>query len=349
MANTRKIVMWSAGGVLVILIGFIAIGKLTQHKTTGFGAATASQYLAEHVTHGSFSGSVTASGTIVPTTEATIESPSTTGISQIGVKLGQKVSANASVATLANGASVDSPIAGTVVSIAESSGNYVTAGETIATVANLSTLYASITVPEESITQVKAGQSATITLPSLPGKSFTGTVVSVGELGSSSSSGSVTYPVNIAITAPSEILLGMSASVSIDTGNLTNALYVPTSAIETVNGQDEVLVPQKNLPTPSFSGFGGGSGGNGYGGFSGGGFGGTSTHGSSRNIDRTIPVGVKVTVGLSNGTDTQILSGLSKNEQILVPTATSATTTTTHGGGFGGAFGGVGGFGGIGG
>jgi HlyD family secretion protein len=202
------------------------------------------------------------------------------------------------------------------------------------------------------VTQVKTGQSATLTVSALPGKTFDGTVTAVGELGTSSS-GSVSYPVTVKITKPTGILLGMSANVTIDTGTVSDATYIPTSAIENVNGVDEVMIPRSALPTSSspFGGGGFGGGGFGGGGFGGGGdFGGASGFGGSSSfhrvaakIDKTIPVSVTVKVGLSNGTDTEILSGLDGAKQVLEANPADTSTTTTSGAGHFGGFGGFGG------
>lgn len=238
------------------------------------------------------------------------------------------------MATMANGTTMTAPIAGTVVGVNVVGGDYVSAGQTVVTVADMKTLYANITVPEQEVTQVKVGQSAKLTVSALPGKTFDGTVTAVGQL-STSSSDAVSYPVTLQVTNPTGILLGMSVSATIDIGSLSDATYVPTSAIENINGIDEIMIPRSPLPELS-SPFGSG----GFGG--GGGFGSSSGASAFRSeaakVDKTIPVSVTVTVGLSNGTDTQILSGLDGSKQVLVanPAATSTTTTTPGAVRFGG-------------
>jgi HlyD family secretion protein len=349
--------LWTWIGVGVVVVG----GGAGYLVTRSHSAATASTthiaaYMAETVKRGTFEGEVSASGTISPENEATVQSPQAGEVSQIHVSLGQKVKAGQTVATMANGQAIASPIAGTVVDLDTASGSYVSAGETLLTVANMNTVYAQVSVSEDDIRNVKAGQSVQLTLPALPNKTYSGKITTVGALGTSSSSGTVTYPVSIKISSPSGILLGMSVNATIDTGTISNALYVPTSAIETVNGQAEVLVPDKSLPTPTFGsgGFGGFGGSGGFGGFGGaaGGFGGTGRTAAFSHTDTTIPVAKAVVLGLTNGTETQIVSGISANQQILVPNpaAETSTTSSTSGhpafGGFGGGFGGFGGFGG---
>lgn len=341
MTSRTKRWIWIGAGVVVVGAG-VGFWTTRHHSTIATGTSAVSAYLAESASKGAFTGQVSASGTIAPLNEATVQSPSQGSVSQLHVKLGQKVAKGQSLATLSTGQTRTSPITGTVVNLAASASSYVTAGQTLLTVANMNTVYANVSVSEDAIRNVKAGQAVTVTVPALPNKKFSGTVVTVGALGTSSSGGSVSYPVTVHINKPSGILLGMSASASITTGTLTGAVYVPTSAVETVNGEAEVLVPLKTLPTPSFGSGGlsgrsfGGSGG-GFGG-SGGGFGGgnfpRST--SATHATVTIPVAHKVVLGLTNGTATQIISGITGGEQILVPNPAAQTSNTTSGRGFGG-------------
>jgi HlyD family secretion protein len=352
-ANTRR---WIYVGIGVVIVGG-AGGFIASHSHRAQAASPVlSAYLVETAQKGTFEGQVSASGTIAPANEATIEAPTSGQISQVKVSLGQTVSQGQTVATLANGQAITSPISGTVVNLDTATGGYVSAGQTIMTVANMKTLYADVSVSEDDIRNVKVGQSVSLTLPALPNKTYAGTVTTVGALGTSSSTGTVSYPVTIKISDPAGILLGMSVNATIDTGTVDNAVYVPSSAIETINGQAEVLIPEKTLPIPTvgsgFGGFGGGFGGGGFGGsgFGGGGFAGTAT---THRTATTIPVARPVVLGLTNGTDTQIVSGLSANQEVLVPNpaATSSTTSTGRAGfgGFGGGFGGFGGFRGFGG
>ncbi|MCY0881280.1 MAG: efflux RND transporter periplasmic adaptor subunit, partial [Firmicutes bacterium] len=254
------------------------------------------------------------------------------------VTLNQTVSAGQTLATLANGQTLTSPIAGTVVSLPVTSGAYVTAGEDVATVANISTLYANVQVPEQSISAIHTGQSAALTLPALPGQTFSGSVTAIGRQGATASSGTVEYPVTITIQHPQGILLDMSVNAAITTGSVANAVYVPTAAIQDENGQLVVLKPENSLPFPGFSGNGrGGFGGGGYGG------GGGSFHRSSPSVYHTIPVAVPVMTGLTNSSDTQILSGLQSGQQVLVPNPSAQTGTfsgASHSGHFfmGGGF-----------
>ena len=338
----RTWVYWAGGIVVVVIAAVLIVPRVVAASKTR--QAAVAQYLAESVETGSFEGTATGSGSVGASSEATIQAPQQGAVSSVAVHLGQTVAKGATVAMMANGTVMTAPIGGTVVAVNVVAGDYVSAGQTLVTVADMKTLYANITVPEQEVTAVKVGQSATLVVSALPGRTFNGTVTAVGQLGSSAS-GSVSYPVTIKIASAKGILLGMSVDATIDTATLSNATYVPTAAIENINGVDEVMVPRSQLPTPSF-GFGGGGFGSGFDGGRPGGFGGR--FGGATKIDKTIPVAVKVTVGLSNATDTQILSGLSGATQVLVanPAASNGSPTPGGFGRFGADLGGGLGFGG---
>jgi HlyD family secretion protein len=348
-------------GIVVIVVVVLVLGYsvFRGHHPVASGTTTAA-YLTSHAEQGTFTGQVSATGSVEPNALAVVQSPGSATISTLSVKLNQTVASGATLATLSNGQTLTSPIAGTVISLPIAAGSYVTAGETVATVADTSILYANVQVPEQFVREVADGQTATLTLPALPGQTFSGTVTEVGQQGTAGSSGVVEYPTTIKISNPSHILVGMSVAAIITTGTVDNAVYVPTAALVTLNGQFYVLEPGSNLAkrlASSPSGFNGfSSGGLGCGsGFGGGGFagahhggglfslfrgGGAAQFGAS--IASTIPVEVSVKIGLMNLSETQITSGISSGQTVLIPnpSATTGTTGGFGGGGFGGGFGG---------
>jgi macrolide-specific efflux system membrane fusion protein len=107
-------------------------------------------------------------------------------------------------------------------------------------IGNFSNLTIKAQVNEVDIPNIRAGQKATITLDAFPDKTFVGNVVNVDSIGASSS-GVVTYNAYInLIDPPATIQPGMSASVVIQTARSDNALYVPSSAVQTVDGSSYV-------------------------------------------------------------------------------------------------------------
>jgi hypothetical protein len=166
--------------------------------------------------------------------------------------------------------------------------------------ADLSQLQVTANVSETDVSSVQNGQSATVTLnatsAAYPAQvevvSPTSTVVS----------NVVEYAVTLNLTeaVPASVRPGQSCAISIVTGEASNTLYVPSTAITTAGGRSIVTVvgsDGKETITP-------------------------------------------VTTGIVGTTNTQILSGLTQGQNVLL-TLTTGTSTTT-GRGFGGLTGGTG-------
>jgi len=170
------------------------------------------------------------------------------------------------------------------------------------TMADLSQLQVTANVSETDVSSVQIGQSATVTL-NATGKSFPAQVQIVSPT-STVVSNVVEYAVTLNLTeaAPASVRPGQSASISIVTGQAGNTLYVPNSAITTVGGRSIVTVV------------------------------------GADGKETVTPV----TTGIVGTTNTQIVSGLTQGENVLLTLATSTTGTTGRGfGGLGG--GGLGG------
>ena len=258
-------------------------------------------------------------------------------------------------------------------------------GQQISSATSLGTLITSqrvvnIALNEVDAAKVAANDPVQVTFDALPGVTIQGHVSYVDPLGTVTQ-GVVNYSVQIALDEQnSSVQTGMTAIANINITDHPNTLIVPNSAIMTSGNQKYVLVAETGSSTPM--GFGGGFGSstrsrnfasstNGFGyrnassSFA---FGsstmssstfanGSTTRGSrAGNGTQTIqfPAGVvpnivkvPVTVGISNATQTEILSGLSAGEIIVTRTITGSAstaktaaaqaTTRTIGGGAGGA------------
>jgi macrolide-specific efflux system membrane fusion protein len=173
-------------------------------------------------------------------------------------------------------------------------------------------------VDDTEVGQVKTGDQAVIVADGSTQPVY-GTVSTVALLASGSSS-VPSYPVTIGVTgSPSGLYAGASATVSIIVKQLSNVLVVDSSAIHYVNGKTVVYVKSGNTDSVT-----------------------TQT----------------VTLGMSEGGSTQVLSGLTEGQQVQIPATPAKTGTSTggtgggtgrFGGGGGGFGGGGGGFGGGGG
>jgi len=97
---------------------------------------------------------------------------------------------------------------------------------------NASNPLLNFSLSETDISKIETGQKATISLDSLPDKTFTGRVVSVDRIGSVSNN-VTSYSVNILLDTQSpEILPNMAANAKIIVQTKENVLRVPLSAIQ---------------------------------------------------------------------------------------------------------------------
>lgn len=87
-----------------------------------------------------------------------------------------------------------------------------------------------VSVDESDILSVKTGQSAEVTIDSLGTDTYSGTVTEVDTM-ATSSSGVSSYTALVTIDKTDSMLSGMSASVSIITDSVENALLVPADAV----------------------------------------------------------------------------------------------------------------------
>lgn len=135
----------------------------------------------------------------------------------------------------------------------------------------------SLSVDELDILSVKQGQTADITLDALDGESFEGTVTKVGTVGSTSGS-SAKYTVEITVPKAENMLIGMSASATIQIDESDDAVLIPLSALQESGGKSFVY--------------------------------------TEKNEDGTLSGKVEVETGLSNDSQVEITSGLSEGDTV---------------------------------
>ena len=187
------------------------------------------------------------------------------------------------------------------------------------TIADVSSYIVTANIAEADIAKVTVGQAAAITFPALTGTTATAKVTAISPTATSSNS-VVTYATTITLDKiPDGLRLGQTAEVAITIStSAADALYVPAAAITTANGTSTVkVVDAKTKKT----------------------------------------VVTDVTLGVVGDDGTEIKTGLTAGETIVIGTVAPTTTTGTNTGtgtgtgtrgGFGGT-GGTGGFGGFGG
>ncbi len=105
-----------------------------------------------------------------------------------------------------------------------------------------SELHIDVNVSESDAAGVQVGQSATITLDSVPGQPLQGTVQRINPVATTTSNVTA-FPVRI-VLAPTTATVrpGANATVQIVTARRANVLVVPSRAVQTINGQRAVTV-----------------------------------------------------------------------------------------------------------
>lgn len=162
------------------------------------------------------------------------------------------------------------------------------------TIANLSELAVDANIAEADADKIKLGQAATVTFPA-NGATATGSVTQITPQ-TTVTNNVVLYPVQISLdTAPAGISVGATATLAITTGSVTGVLEAPTAAINTLGNRHTVTVHR-----------------------------GTGTDAT----DTVVPV----EIGLSGDTTTEITSGVSEGDQLVL--GAGGTTTAGSGAGF---------------
>lgn len=186
------------------------------------------------------------------------------------------------------------PISGTLENVSNQNGDTVQSGKTLGTIEDLTNLNIQVPIDELDISKVKVGQSVNISFEDIKNQTFTGSVVSIPDNGTTSNN-VTTYNVLVSINNPSQIKLGMNANVTVNVQSKANALMVPSDAIQTINGKKYILEA-----TNSSKQYSGSS---------------SYSKGNSSNSKGKL---VEVQTGLTNQSDVEIVSGASAGQNVLV-------------------------------
>lgn len=180
-----------------------------------------------------------------------------------------------------------------------------------------STLSIQAAVSEADIATIQVNQPATFTVAAYPSKTFNADVVSINTLGATSSN-VVTYTVDLAVDMQSlngaHIYAGMTATTSITTAERISTLLVPSSALTF----STTALQNGEITRSQLSGLISGNS--------------TSSTTGTRGIVIELKAGklvpVLVTTGLTNGQQTEILSGLNEGDEVVVG-QTGGTTSSS--------------------
>lgn len=253
-------------------------------------------------------------------------------------------------------ATIKSPIDGVVLKRAVEVGQTVAASMSTPTLfviaKDLSQMKVMADVDEADIGQVKAGQRVEFTVDAFQDDKFKGTVQEV-RLSPTTTSNVVTYTVVISAENPDQKLLpGMTATCTIVTQEIEDAVAIPVKALKFTPAEGTPMADPKDFPRPPKSGdfppppsnMAGGPPPGGPGGFGPppGGFPGKDAKKKGQrpkltgnhvwvNVDgKAAPRPVKI--GLSDGVNVQILKGLNVGDSVVVSQETVGTLETKKSG-----------------
>lgn len=194
---------------------------------------------------------------------------------------------------------ITAPFAGIIGKLDVSIGNSIGSGGTAATIISTNQL-ATISLNEVDVAKVKVGDKVDLTFDAVNGLTLTGTVSSVDLVGTVTQ-GVVTYDANITFdTTDPRVLTGMSVNANIITAADADVLTIPSTAVKSDAQGSYVLVF-----TPALA----------------------NTGGTSGVVSAVAPQAIAVTTGLSDNTDTEIVSGLTEGEQVVTRVVNPTTTT----------------------
>lgn len=112
-------------------------------------------------------------------------------------------------------------------------------------VQNLETMTMEVQINESEINKVAKGQEVNIQLSALEDKTYTGTITSINNAGTYSSSGT-TFSATVEFENDGNVKIGMSATCSIVLEKEEGCIAIPINAVQTNNEQKYVVVVVNN-------------------------------------------------------------------------------------------------------
>ncbi len=146
-------------------------------------------------------------------------------------------------------ARITAPFAGTITASDLLTGDQVNAGSSAFRIDDLSRMLVDVMVPEVDINSIKAGQQVDLTFDAIANEAYTGKIVEVARVGTTSA-GVVNFEVTIEILdADEQVLPGMTAAVNIVISDLKDILLIPNRAVRMVDGKRVIYLMKNNVPT----------------------------------------------------------------------------------------------------
>ena len=197
---------------------------------------------------------------------------------------------------------IRAPFDGTLASINIKKSDSIGSGTSVATLIT-KTQIAEISLNEVDVSKITIGQKATLTFDAVPDLTISGKVADIDSIGTVSQ-GVVTYVVKISFdTEDSRVKPGMSVSAAIITDIKQDVLVVPNSAVKSQAGASYMEMFDTPLPAP--------------------------TDGSIGSLSKIAPNKISVEVGLSNDSQSEIISGIKEGDEVVTRTIVPTTTTAS--------------------
>ena len=199
--------------------------------------------------------------------------------------------------------SVKAPFSGTVASVAGIEGATASAGTALATLITTQKI-ATISLNEVDVAKIKLGEKTTLTFDAIPDLTIAGKVAEIDSVGTVSQ-GVVTYNVKVSFDTPDDrVKPGMSVSAAIITDVKQDVLLVPNSAVKSQNGASYIEMFDAPLVAP--------------------------TDGLQGTLSKITPNKISVEIGVSNDSQTEIVSGVVEGDAVVSRTISSSAIKTTN-------------------
>lgn len=197
---------------------------------------------------------------------------------------------------------VRAPFDGTMAKVNVKKFDSVSSGTSLGTIVTKQQL-ATISLNEVDVAGVKLGQKVSLTFDAVEGLTMTGQVSEVDTIGTVSQ-GVVNYSIKIVFdTQDDRVKSGMSVNASIITGIKTDVLAIPSSAIKSSGGTNYVEMPDTSEIPDQVS--------------------------NAWVVLQKSLIKQQIEVGVTNGTSTEILSGLKEGDRIILRTVSQSSAQTT--------------------
>jgi cobalt-zinc-cadmium efflux system membrane fusion protein len=138
------------------------------------------------------------------------------------------------------GHTVVAPISGTIVKVNKTIGEQVAAGEAIAEIVNLETVWVEAPIFERDLDKLRGRTRAVFTTAAYPGTEFSGSVVDISPVIDPEK-----RTANVIFAVPNggrPLRIGMQADVRLETGEILEAVVIPTAAVLEHEGKKIVYV-----------------------------------------------------------------------------------------------------------